>query len=88
MAARVRLGRRSITIPGNRATRTAVGVGLIPLGFLGFLPILGFWMVPLGLVILSADSPTVRRFNRRATVKGLRWWRSRREDVGGDRGGR
>ncbi|MGD9740602.1 MAG: hypothetical protein AB7O56_11085 [Bauldia sp.] len=78
MAARVKFGRRTITIPGNRATRTAIGAGLIPLGALGFLPVLGFWMIPAGLVILSADSPKVRRFNRRATVAGLRWWRNRK----------
>ncbi len=39
-----------------------------------FLPILGFWMIPLGLIVLSHDLPAVRRRRRRMTV----WW-SRRQ---------
>ena len=34
------------------------------LGLLGFLPILGYWMVPVGLIILSQDFATVRRWRR------------------------
>ena len=30
-------------------------------GVLGFLPILGFWMFPLGVVILSLDFPPLKR---------------------------
>ncbi len=29
-------------------------------GFVGFLPILGFWMIPLGLVLLAQDIPALR----------------------------
>jgi hypothetical protein len=29
-------------------------------GFLGFLPILGFWMVPLGLALIAIDVPFLR----------------------------
>jgi len=39
-------------------------------GILGFLPILGFWMIPLGLLVLSIDLPMVRRWRRNMTV----WW--------------
>ena len=56
-------------------TRVVLGIILICLGFLGFLPILGFWMVPLGLFVLSVDFPLIRRFRRRMTVRVLRWWR-------------
>jgi purine-cytosine permease-like protein len=38
-------------------------------GCLGFLPVLGYWMIPLGLIILSIDFPAVRRFRRRWAVK-------------------
>jgi hypothetical protein len=38
-------------------------------GLLGFLPVLGFWMIPVGLAILAIDFPPVRRFQRRMTVK-------------------
>ena len=34
-----------------------------------FLPIQGFWMLPLGIAVLSVDSPAVRRFARKAKVK-------------------
>ena len=30
-------------------------------GVVGFLPILGFWMVPLGLAVLAQDVPVLRR---------------------------
>jgi hypothetical protein len=45
-----------VNVPGNPLLRVAFGVVLIIGGVLGFLPILGFWMVPLGLVVLSVQS--------------------------------
>jgi hypothetical protein len=49
--------------------RIAVGILLVIGGIFGFLPILGFWMIPLGLIILSVDLPLVRRLRRRIEVK-------------------
>ncbi|SVB85789.1 uncharacterized protein METZ01_LOCUS238643 [marine metagenome] len=57
--------------------RISVGICLVLGGILGFLPILGFWMIPLGLVVLSYDLPIVRRWRRRLEVRWLRWWRGR-----------
>lgn len=54
--------------------RRATGAALIGGGMLGFLPVLGFWMIPLGLVVLSVDSHPIRRHRRRAEV----WWGRRR----------
>jgi hypothetical protein len=62
-----------VNLPGNRLLRMALGVLLIAGGLLGFLPILGFWMVPLGVIVLSVDSPLVRRFRRNITVKLGHW---------------
>jgi hypothetical protein len=62
------LGKR-IPVPGNVFLRVALGLLAVFGGFLGFLPILGFWMLPLGLLILSIDFPPIRRFRRVATVK-------------------
>ena len=42
-------------------------------GFLSFLPVLGVWMVPVGLAILAIDFPPVRRFQRRMTVRFGTW---------------
>lgn len=74
-------------MPGNPVVRMALGILLIIGGFIGFLPILGFWMVPLGLLILSVDSAAVRRLRRRLDVWwGRRWapafreWRGRMRD--------
>ena len=41
---RLMLGSFSIGMPRSRIARMAIGVALILCGFLGFLPILGFWM--------------------------------------------
>ncbi len=62
------LGKR-IPVPGNVFLRVALGLVAVAGGFLGFLPILGFWMLPLGLLILSIDFPPIRRFRRVATVR-------------------
>ncbi len=72
----VRLRRRVMRYP--KWLRIICGVALIFGGFLGFLPVLGFWMIPLGIVILSYDSPKIRRFRRRFDVRLRRKWRARR----------
>jgi purine-cytosine permease-like protein len=72
---RVRFGKFSIGIPGTKTQRTVLGGVLSAGGFLGFLPILGFWMLPLGLIVLSVDHHPVRRFRRRAEV----WWGRRQK---------
>ena len=38
-----------------------MGIVLTAGGVVGFLPILGFWMVPLGLAMLAQDVPFMRR---------------------------
>ena len=70
----LKFGKRRIALPGNRPLRIGLGLMLIGFGLLGFLPVLGFWMIPLGLLVLSVDLPSVRRFRRRMEVK---WGRSR-----------
>lgn len=76
--AKVRFGSKVIDLPGSRIARIAIGIVLVLFGLLGFLPILGFWMVPLGLIILSADVPVIRRINRRVSVAVSRWWTGRK----------
>jgi hypothetical protein len=41
--------------------RTFCGILLMIGGVFGFLPILGFWMFPLGLALVIADFPPLRR---------------------------
>ena len=70
---RVNFAGYKIKLPGNPLLRMGFGVLLIVGGLLGFLPVLGFWMIPLGLAVLGADFPPVRRFYRVLTVK-LGYW--------------
>ena len=73
-ARRISVFGRDFTMPQSRSTRIALGTALVVLGCFGFLPILGFWMVPLGLLILSYEFATVRRWRRRFEI----WWADRR----------
>jgi hypothetical protein len=56
-------------VPGHPILRMGMGLLLVFFGLLGFLPVLGFWMVPLGLLILSVDLPFVRRWTRVLNVR-------------------
>ncbi len=67
------LGSWRIPMPRSRAGRVSIGVILVAGGTLGFLPVLGFWMLPLGLLVLSHDFPLVRRKRRRLSI----WWARR-----------
>jgi hypothetical protein len=65
----VKLGGYRMPLPRSRLLRITLGVVLLIVGlFGGWLPILGFWMAPLGLLILSVDIPRVRRWRRRFAV--------------------
>ncbi|MDH3379636.1 MAG: PGPGW domain-containing protein [Gammaproteobacteria bacterium] len=59
----------------NPWIRISLGTLLVIGGILGFLPILGFWMVPLGLVLLAVDFRWARRFYLSLIV----WWRRLRQ---------
>lgn len=70
---RVRFGNVHIALPASRLARLTLGVVLVLLGMLGFLPVLGFWMIPLGLLVISYDIAHARRARRRAVL----WWNGR-----------
>ena len=40
--------------------RLPLGIVLILFGLLGFLPVLGFWMIPLGIAVAAMDLRTYR----------------------------
>jgi hypothetical protein len=58
-----------------KPVRITIGVTLVVLGVLGFLPVLGFWMLPLGLYALSVDFAVARRLRRKLDL----WWGRRRK---------
>lgn len=59
-----------------RGMRTVIGALLMLGGVFGFLPILGFWMFPLGLAFVALDFPPAQR--------RLERWLSRRRMAAGD----
>lgn len=71
----MRFGRYRIGLPASVLARRVLGVVFVTLGIFGFLPVLGFWMIPVGLVILSIDSHAVRRWRRNMEVALIRRWR-------------
>jgi hypothetical protein len=44
-----------------RGLRSILGLLLIAGGVVGFLPVLGFWMIPAGLAFVALDVPPLRR---------------------------
>ena len=70
-------------IPMRAGSRIPVGILFIVGGLVGFLPILGFWMVPLGLLLLALDIPFLRRptaaFMIWAERRWSEWRRKRRQ---------
>lgn len=75
--ATIRFGTKTIKLPTSRLVRIPIGVLLILFGLVGFLPVLGFWMIPLGLIVLSVDLPIIRRWRRKWTVKLGAWLKHR-----------
>ena len=48
---------RWLRLPSSRLVRVPVSAVLIVGGVFGFLPVLGFWMVPLGVLLVAQDVP-------------------------------
>lgn len=72
--------------PSASWLRVPLGVLLILGGVLGFLPVLGFWMVPVGLMLLALDVALLRRPTAQMIIAGergwrrvTRWWRGERK---------
>ena len=51
---------KKVRSPDVAPYRIPAGIALTAGGVFGFLPILGFWMVPLGLAVLAQDVPAMR----------------------------
>jgi hypothetical protein len=75
--------------PGARWIRVPLGVLLMLGGIFSFLPVLGIWMLPLGLLLLAIDLVFLQGPVNAAIVRGTRKWstwsRSRRDKRAKDR---
>jgi len=54
--------------------RWGAGLLLIVAGAFGFLPVLGFWMIPLGVLFLASGSPRVREAAKAVIRRGRALW--------------
>lgn len=52
---------RWLRSPSSRWVRLPLAALLILGGIVGFLPVLGLWMVPLGILLLAQDVPLLRK---------------------------
>ena len=73
----IKVGQYRLNLPKSKLARQALGGGLVAGSALAVLPVFGLWMLPAGLLVLSVDSPRVRRFRRIQEIKAIRWWRTR-----------
>jgi hypothetical protein len=55
--------------PSSFGARFSVAMLLIVGGIFSFLPVLGLWMLPLGLLLIAQDAP----FLQKPIVTGLAW---------------
>lgn len=75
--------------PEARWIRVPLGIILILGGVFSFLPVLGIWMLPLGLLLLALDLAFLQGPVNSAILRGTRKWstwsRSRRDRKAADR---
>lgn len=72
---RVQDGVEWLRYPPRRAVRLLASAFLVLGGLLSILPVLGLWMLPLGLALLSDDIPRLKIWLERAARWTGRMWR-------------
>jgi hypothetical protein len=73
MARQIKFAGRTVNLPESKVLRLTIGTLLMLGGLLWFLPVLGIWMIPLGLIVLSVDIAIIRRWRRKGEVTFGRW---------------
>ena len=61
----LRFAGHEVPLPRWRPLRILLGIAFMLGGVFSILPVLGLWMLPVGVLILSVDLPPVRRLRRR-----------------------
>jgi hypothetical protein len=70
---------RNLRHPRAQWIRIRVGLLLILGGVFSILPVLGIWMLPLGLLLIAYDVPFLRRPVGRFTIWSARKWATFRQ---------
>lgn len=66
--------------PQARAARIPVGILMVAGGIFSFLPVLGIWMLPFGLLLLAVDVPPLQGPVGSAVINGRRKWQTWKRD--------
>ena len=65
---------RKLRHPDARWVRIPIGVLCIVAGLFSFLPVLGLWMLPFGLLLIAYDVPFLRKPVGYFTIWGAEKW--------------
>jgi hypothetical protein len=68
--------------PSYRLLRLPIGILLAIGGLFSFLPVLGIWMLPLGLLLVALDVPALRTPVGKSTLWALNRWTNFRARMG------
>ena len=63
--------------PSSTLVRIPLAFLLVFGGVFSFLPVLGLWMLPLGLVLIAQDVPVLEKPMARTLGTVERWWMAR-----------
>ena len=77
---------RNLRHPDARWVRIPIGLLFIVAGFFSFLPVLGLWMLPLGLLLIAYDVPVLRKPVGYFTIWGAEKWAACRQWLARKRG--
>ena len=77
---------RSLRHPDARLIRIPIALLCIVGGIFSFLPVLGIWMLPLGLLLIAQDVPFLRKPIARFTIWGMSKWVALRLWITGEGG--
>jgi len=69
---------RFLRRPAMMLVRIPLGILLVIGGIFSILPLLGIWMLPLGLLLLAVDLAFLRKPVNILLVRILRWWQTRK----------
>ncbi|EAQ06830.1 MULTISPECIES: hypothetical protein [Yoonia] len=71
-------GMKRLGQPGWMVFRVVFGLLFVIAGLLAVLPVLGLWMIPVGLLLLAIDLPILQGPVSRLLIRGRRWIALRR----------